>query len=102
MALARFVVSTTVTLPAGTPTADANGFGLSTWAGSGSGVTQQWSAAGEACTFIAGTVLVADSSTPGSQANGPQSLYIALQAAGANLRAYVQGQDDVGHAALSN
>ena len=101
MALGRFVVGTTVTLPAGTPTADANGFGLATWAGAGSGVTQQW-AAGLACTFIAGTTIVADSSVPGSQANGPQSLYIALTAAGANLRAYVQGQDDVGHAGLSN
>jgi hypothetical protein len=102
MALARFVIGTTVTLPAGTPTADANGFGLATWAGSGSGATLQWSAGSEACLFIAGTAIVADSSTPGSTPTGAQQLYTALIAAGANLRAYVPGQDDVGHAAISN
>ena len=31
---------------------------------------------------------------------GPQGLYQAIRAG--NLRAYVQGQDDVGHAALAN
>jgi hypothetical protein len=101
MALSRFVVGTTVTLPPGTPTADANGFGLNTWAGAGTAATLQWSAAGEACTFIAGTVIVADSAAT-STPTGAMQLYTALQAAGANLRAYVQGQDDVGHAALSN
>jgi hypothetical protein len=102
MALSRFVIGTTVTLPAGTPTADANGFGLATWAGSGTGATLQWSAGSEACTFIAGTVIVADSAAPGSTPTGAQQLYTALTAAGANQRPYVQGQDDVGHAALAN
>ena len=37
-------------------------------------------------------------STAGS--TGPQLLYQAIGAS--NLRAYVQGQDDVGHAAVSN
>jgi hypothetical protein len=52
--------------------------------------------------FIAGTVIYADSSTPGENPTGAQQLYQALVAAGANLRAFVDGQDDVGHAALSN
>lgn len=53
--------------------------------------------------FPIGTTIFADSAaipagTPGS---GAQQLYVALNGA-TNLRAYVQGQDDVGHAALSN
>lgn len=52
--------------------------------------------------FPVGTTIFADSSaipagTPGS---GAQQLYAAIGSS--NLRAYVQGQDDVGHAALSN
>jgi hypothetical protein len=101
MALSRYVVGTTVTLPAGTPTADANGFGLATWAGTGSGITLQWSAAGSPVTFIRGQVILADSAAT-STPTGAMQLYTALQAAGANLRAYVQGSDDVGHAALAN
>jgi hypothetical protein len=44
-----------------------------------------------------GTVIYADSTAGNS---GPQQLYQAIGAG--NLRAYVQGQDDVGHAALAN
>lgn len=102
MALSRFIIGTTVTLPAGTATADANGFGLATWAGSGTGATLQWSAASEACTFIAGTAIYLDSTAPGSTPTGAQQLYTALVAAGANLVAFRDGTDNVGHAALSN
>lgn len=108
MALSRFVLTATVTITpdvaaaivageastqniAGTePTAGpgtAGKFGL--WAaplnGNGGGVFQQ------------GQVIYADSS---AGTTGPQLLYQAIGAA--NLRAYVQGQDDVGHAALAN
>lgn len=98
MALSRFIVGTTVTLPAGTGT--GGNFGTESWAGA-AGPPVQW-ASGMAATFIAGTALVLDGGAPGTPATGPQSLYAALVAAGANLRAYVQGQDDVGHAGLSN
>jgi len=43
-------------------------------------------------TLLAGTVIVADSTA--GFANGAQLLYQAIGAA--NLRAYVQGQDDAG------
>lgn len=99
MALAKFVVGTTVTLPAGTGTSGT--YGTETWA-DGSAGTTQW-CNGMAATFRAGEVVFADSTSPGASAgNGPQQLYIALNGAGANLRAWVDGQDDVGHAALSN
>jgi hypothetical protein len=49
-------------------------------------------------TLLAGTVIYADSTA--GFATGAQLLYQAITAA--NLRPYVQGQDDVGHAALSN
>ena len=48
-------------------------------------------------TFLPGMVVYADS-TAGT--TGPQLLYVAIGAG--NLRAYVQGTDDVGHGALSN
>ena len=48
-------------------------------------------------TFLAGTVIYADSS---AGSTGPQLLYQAIGAG--NLRAYVQGQDDQGGAALEN
>lgn len=100
MALSRFVIGTTVTLPAGTATADANGFGLAGFSGP-AGPPIQWGA-GCPTTFIAGTAIVLDGGAPATPATGPQQLFAALTAAGANLRAYVQGQDDVGHAAISN
>ena len=49
-------------------------------------------------TFLEGTVIYADSAAGFSTT--PQLLYQAIGAA--NLRPYVQGQDDVGHAALAN
>ena len=41
-------------------------------------------------------------STPAVPATGPQQLYAALVAAGANLFAFRDGTDAVGHASLSN
>jgi hypothetical protein len=48
-------------------------------------------------TFQPGTVIYADSSAGSS---GAQQLYAAIGAG--NLRAWIDGQDNVGHAALSN
>ena len=48
-------------------------------------------------TFLPGTVIYADAA---AGTTGPQLLYQAIGSA--NLRAYVQGTDDVGHAALIN
>jgi hypothetical protein len=103
VALSRFVVGTAVTLPAGLASATwtAGGFGTVSYAGTGSGATQQW-ADGSAATFIEGTVIYADSATPGSAPTGAQQLYTALAAAGANLFAFRDGTDAVGHASLSN
>lgn len=100
MALSRFVIGTTVTLPAGTLTADSNGFGLAGYSGP-AGPPIQWGA-GFATEFIAGTAIYLDGGTPNVPATGPQQLYAALVAAGANLFAYRDGIDNVGHAALSN
>lgn len=92
--LNRFVVTATVQVPAGTPatlvagepgTGGASGFGnLSTSAGADSWLT----------TITAGTALILDNGTP-------SAMYTALNTLGV-LRAYVPGQDDVGHAAISN
>jgi hypothetical protein len=49
-------------------------------------------------TLLARTTIYADSAA--GFATGAQLLYQALGAA--NLRPYVQGQDDAGHAALAN
>lgn len=91
MALSRYVLTATVPVPAGTPaTVTAGEPGTGGAAGHGSASIS----AGIgyfAQTFIAGQVVVLD---PAS------ALYTAIGAG--NLRAYVQGQDDVGHAALSN
>jgi len=65
MALSRYVVTATTTVPAGTAVL--------------------WPAM-----FIEGTPIILDSAS---------ALYAALSA---SLRPYIQGQDDVGHAALSN
>ena len=101
MALSRFVIGTAVTLPAGTATAVSGGFGTVSWAGAGTGATLQW-ANGTAATFLKGSVVYADSATPGSTPTGAQQLYTALTAAGANLFAFRDGLDSAGHAALSN
>jgi hypothetical protein len=91
MALARYVITSAVTVPAGTAatpaagepgTGGAAGYGNAS-VSAGYGVFPQ--------TFIAGTVIVLD---PGGV------LYGAIGAG--NLRPYVQGQDDLGHAALAN
>ena len=55
MALSRFVTTATVTIPAGTPTADANGFGLATWAGPAGAWTE-----GFPVSFQRGQVIVMD------------------------------------------
>ncbi len=96
MALSRFVVTATVNIPAGTASAISNGFGLEGWAGP-AGPPQQW-AAGMPVTFRPGDVIYADSA--GGSSTGAQQLYNAIGAG--NLRPYVQGRDDVGHAAPAN
>lgn len=102
MALSRFVVTASVTLTpdvvatvvAGEPgTGGPAGFGN---AATGGGVGSAGKFGLFPMNYPAGTVIMADS-TAGN--TGPQLLY---QAFGANIRPYVQGQDDVGHAALSN
>jgi hypothetical protein len=100
MALGRFVVGTTVTLPAGTASAPGD-FGTVSYAGAGTGATLQW-ANGTAATFIKGTVIYADSATPGSTPTASQQLYTALTEAGANLFAFRDGLDSVGHAGIGN
>jgi hypothetical protein len=91
MALNRYVLTATVTVPAGTlatlvagepGTGGAAGFGNASTS-AGYGLFPQ--------TFIKGTPIILD---PAS------ALYTAIGAG--NLRAFVDGQDTVGHAALSN
>lgn len=91
MALSRFVVTSPVTLPSDVLAAIAGGFGSA----GGTAAAGHWDITG--ATFVQGQVIMADSS---AGSNGPQLLYQAIGAG--NLRAYVQGQDDVGHAALAN
>jgi len=93
MALGRFVVTNTVTVPAGTFTADAT-TGLRVGTGSWAGPAVAW-AEGSPVTFLKGQVIEFDTATTAGA---------ALQAAigAGNLRAYVQGSDDVGHAGLAN
>ena len=91
MALGRYVVTTTTTVPAGTPATVVAG---EPGTGGAAGYGNASVSAGAVLwpqTFIAGTTIVLDPTGP---------LYAAIGAG--NLRAYVQGQDDVGHAALSN
>jgi hypothetical protein len=91
MALGRYVVTQTSTVPAGTLAAPTVGDpATSGQAGYGSSATtggQLW-----ATTFLAGTPVVLDTSS---------ALYVSLNGAGA-LRPYQQGTDDVSHAAISN
>jgi hypothetical protein len=98
MAFGRFVLTARVTVPAGTSTASGNGYGTVTWA-NGAGSASKW-APPFPVTFIPGQVIFVDDTAPGATPTGPQQLYQAIGAA--NLRAYVQGQDDRGGAALSN
>jgi hypothetical protein len=95
MALTRFVITANVTVPPGTPTPVANeGFGVVSWAGP----VSAW-ADGEPYTFLEGTIIELDPATPAGLAI---QVAIGQGTAGVNLRAYVQGSDDVGHAGLSN
>ncbi len=91
MALSRYVLTASVTVPAGTlstvtagepGTGAAAGFGSASTS-AGYGVFPQ--------TWQKGTTIILDPAG---------ALYAAIGAG--NLRAYVQGQDDVSHAALSN
>jgi hypothetical protein len=91
MALSRFVLTANITLPGDALTAGTGGWGNAT----GTDAAGHWGVAG--ATFPKGTVIWADSS---AGTTGPQLLYQAIGAG--NLRPYVQGQDDVGHAALAN
>jgi hypothetical protein len=91
MALTRFVVTSTVTVPAGTASAVAQPGGTATW----SGPAGTWAAGSFPVTFLKNQVIEFDPATTAGAA-----LQSAIGAG--NLRAYVQGQDDVGHAALSN
>jgi hypothetical protein len=99
MALARFVLTGTVTIPAA-PAATVVAGEPGTGGAAGYGNTSVVPAANAwgpwPTTFLKGTTIYADSSGAG----GAGALYTAIGAG--NLRAYVQGQDDVGHAALSN
>lgn len=92
MALSRFVTTVAVTLASDVLTAGTGGWGNAT----GANAAGNWDTNGPQV-IPAGTVLWADSS---AGSTGPQLLYQAIGAG--NLRAYVQGQDDVGHAALCN
>ena len=102
VSLNRFVVTAPYIIPAGTATAVSGGFGTVSWAGAsgayaegvGPGTVEDAYASQSDVTLVPGQVIVLDSGTP-------SLLYTLLNGAGV-LRAYVQGQDDVGHAALSN
>jgi hypothetical protein len=107
MALSRFVVTSTVTVTpdaliapvAGEPgTGGAAGFGNAATIVAAAGSQGKYGLPGMPLTFIQGTTIYADSTA--GFATGAQLLYQAIGAA--NLRAYVQGQDDRGGAALSN
>lgn len=88
MALARFVVTARVTVAAGAATGGSNG----TASMPGTAWSELWPV-----TFIPGQIVYADSS---AGSTGPQFLYQAIGAG--NLRAFVDGQDNVGHGGLSN
>jgi len=98
MAYGRWVVTARVTVAAGTPSAVAQPGGTVTWS-NGSGSSSKW-APPAPVTFLPGQVIYADDTAPGTAPTGPQQLYQAIGAG--NLRAYVPGQDDIGHAALAN
>jgi hypothetical protein len=105
MALTRYVVTATVTLTpdtvaavvAGEPgTGGPSGFGNSATivpAAGSEGKYGLWP-----MTLLAGTPIWADSAA--GFATAAQLLYQAIGAS--SLRAYTQGTDDVGHAALAN
>jgi hypothetical protein len=90
MALNKYVLTATVTVAAGTAATVVAGE-PGTGGPSGFGSAPTTGGPLMPSTFIKGTPIVLD---PAS------ALYTAIGAG--NLRAYVQGQDDVGHAALGN
>ncbi len=92
MALNRYVLTATTTVPAGTPATVTAGEPAT---GGGAGFGCVGISAGYAAfpqPFQPGTPIVLDSASP---------LYTYLNGQGA-VRAYVQGTDDVSHAAISN
>lgn len=91
MAISRWVVTANLTLPPDVLAAISGGNGSA----GGTDAAGHYGITG--ATITEGTVLYADSS---AGTTGPQLLYQAIGAG--NLRAYVQGQDDVGHAGISN
>ena len=107
MALSRFVLTATVTLTpdavaavvAGEPgTGGPAGFGNSATIVPSALSEGKYGLPGMPLTLLEGTTIYADSAA--GFATAPQLLYQAIGAG--NLRPYVQGQDDVGHAALAN
>jgi len=101
MALSRFVVTAQVTLTPDILAACEPGSGRVRQLGHGRpgrGFRGQIRAARDAADVQARDVIMADSAA--GFATGAQLLYQAIGAA--SLRPYVQGQDDVGHAALAN
>jgi hypothetical protein len=107
VALARYVLTANVTLTpdavaavvAGSPgTGGPAGFGNSATIIPSALSQGKYVLPGMPLTLLAGTAIYADSAAGFS--TGAQLLYQAIGAS--NLRAYVQGQDDVGHAALAN
>jgi hypothetical protein len=102
MALSRFVLTATVTLTPDTlATVVAGEPGTGAPAGPGNTATVTPGTSGKygylPATVLKGTVITADSS---AGTTGPQLLYQAIGSG--NLRAYIQGQDDPGHAGLAN
>lgn len=103
MALSRFVVTANVTLTPDTlATVVAGEPGTGGPAGFGNSGTVSPGTTGKygilPSSFQPGMVIYADS-VAGTD-TGAKLLYQAIGAG--NLRAYVQGQDDVGHSALAN
>lgn len=91
--LNRFVVTATVTIPAGTVSTVVAGE-PGTGGAAGFGNSSASAASLFPMTITQGTAIMLDNGTP-------SAMYTALNTLGV-LRAYVQGQDDVGHAALCN
>jgi hypothetical protein len=102
MALGRFVVTSTITITPDTVAAlVAAEPGTAAPAGPGNFATLAVATSGKygwlPVTFQKNQVIYADSA---GGSTGPALLYAAIGAG--NLRAFVDGQDNVGHAALSN
>jgi hypothetical protein len=93
MALARYVVTAQVTIPAGSFTLDS-GAGLRDGTGSWAGAAGAW-AEGFPVTFVKGQSIMLDSA-----AGGGLALYTAIGAA--NLVPAVDGTDRVGRSGISN